>query len=59
MIDEVRRQRVRRVIDDFFRNKPPGTRVEQHEWDAYVQRLREAAKEVHPVTDDHPLEAKP
>ena len=41
--DELRRARIRRVIRDFFKNKPPGTTIEQHELDAYHRRLREAA----------------
>jgi len=46
MLDELRRQRVLRVIRTFFQNKPPGTVIEQRELDEYCQRLREASREV-------------
>ncbi len=52
MIDELRRQRLRRVIRDFFRNKLPGTIIEPHEIDAYHRRRREAAREVPSLTDE-------
>lgn len=45
MINELRRQRVRRVIRAFFLDKPPGTTIEQRELDEY-RRLRETAREV-------------
>lgn len=45
MINDPRRQRIRAVIRDFFRDKPPGTTLERHELDAYYRRLREAAQE--------------
>jgi hypothetical protein len=41
-IDELHRQRLRRVIRDFFRDKPPGTTIEQHDLDEYHRRLQEA-----------------
>ena len=44
--DELRRTRIRAVIRDFFRDKPPGTTIEQHDLDAYHRRLREAAQEM-------------
>lgn len=43
MIDELSRHRLRRVIRDFFRDKPPGTAIEQHDLDEYHRRLQEAA----------------
>lgn len=44
MIDDPRRQRIRAVIRDFFRDKPLGTTFERCELDAYYRRLREAAQ---------------
>lgn len=46
--DDVQRARIRRVIHDFFQDKPPGTTIEQRELDEYHRRLREAAREVSP-----------
>jgi hypothetical protein len=42
VIDELHRQRLRRVIRDFFRDKPPGTTIEQRDLDEYHRRLQEA-----------------
>jgi hypothetical protein len=44
MNDELRRARMRRIVRDFFRDKPPGTTIEQHDLDDYHRRLREAAQ---------------
>ena len=38
----LRRARIRRVIRDFFQDKPPGTTLEWHAIDDYHRRLREA-----------------
>lgn len=46
--DDIRRARIRRVIRDFFKGRPPGTRIEKCDLDAYYSRLREAAREVSP-----------
>lgn len=46
MLDDLRRARIRRVIRDFFKDKPPGTTIEPHELDDYYRRLREAARGV-------------
>ncbi len=43
--DELRRLRIRRVIDDFFRDKPPGTTIERHAIDEYHRRLREVGQQ--------------
>lgn len=43
MQEHLRLNRLRAVIRDFFKDKPPGTTIEQHELDAYHRRLREAA----------------
>ena len=50
MQEHLRLKRLRAVIRDFFKDKPPGTTIEQHELDAYHQRLREVAldEEVRP-----------
>lgn len=42
MIDELRRQRVLRVIRAFTKDREPGTPLTARELDAYCQRLREA-----------------
>jgi len=44
MTDELHRQRLRRVVQEFFRNKPPGTTIEQHELDEYQRRLQEVGR---------------
>ena len=43
--DDVRRAQMRAVARNFFKDKPPGTAIEQHQLDEYYRRLREAAKE--------------
>jgi hypothetical protein len=40
---ELRRRCIRRVVRNFFQDKPPGTTIEPLELDAYRRRLREAA----------------
>lgn len=45
MQEHLRLKRICTVIRDFFKDKPPGTTIEQHELDAYHQHLREAAQE--------------
>jgi hypothetical protein len=40
-----RRERLYAIIRDFFKDKPPGTPIEQRDLDDYYRRLREAAKE--------------
>ena len=44
-LTDPRRERIHAVIRDFFKNKPPGTTIEQHELDAYHRRLRKAAQD--------------
>lgn len=43
--DELLRQKLRRIISDFFRDKPPGTILEEHDLSAYRGRLRETVVE--------------
>ena len=43
--EHLRWERIRAVIKDFFRDKPPGTMIEDCELFAYCRRLREAARE--------------
>jgi hypothetical protein len=52
--DELRRARIRAVVRDFFRDKPPGTTIEQHELDEYHRRLREAAQKCRHA-EEHPM----
>ena len=42
---DARRDRLRAIVRDFFKDKPPGTAIAQADLEAYYRRLREAAKE--------------
>ena len=43
--DELLRARLRRVVRDFFQDKPPGTTIEQSDLDRYHRQLREVVEE--------------
>lgn len=43
--DEILRDHLRRVVRDFFKDKPPGTTIEPHDLDAYHRRLRKVVEE--------------
>lgn len=45
MTDELLRQRLRRVVRDFFQDKPTGTTIEQHDLDKYHRQLQETVDE--------------
>lgn len=42
--DKQRLARLRAVSREFFTDKPVGTTIEQHDLDAYRQRLQDAAR---------------
>jgi hypothetical protein len=42
--DKQRLARMRAVSREFFADKPVGTTIEQHDLDAYRQRLQDAAR---------------
>lgn len=45
ILNRATRTRLRAIVRDFFKDKPPGTAIEQADLNDYHSRLREAVKE--------------
>lgn len=45
LIGEALHEKLRRVVRDFFADKPPGTSISEHDLAAYRQRLRAVVEE--------------